>query len=128
MRGVKLSEELKQVLLDAEAAKALATVGPCGLNVAAVSSIKLVDDTIWLVDYFMNKTRKNIQATQQASLVAWSGLASYQVRAAVTYHTKGAVYVRACKWVQQIHPERAVQGVLVLTPEEVFDASITDKV
>lgn len=125
---MRLSEECVDVLLDAQAAKALATVGPCGLNVAAVSSIKVVDDTIWLVDYFMDKTRRNLQATQQASLVAWSGLVSYQVRAAVTYHTSGDVFVRARNWVQRIHPTRAVQGVLVLEPAEVFDASITGKV
>lgn len=118
-----LSPSVLDHLLTATA-KALATTGPQGLNVVPVSTIKIEEGKIFLVDYFFNKTRENLQNSTEVSLVGWTGLQGSQVKAHHIYHTQGKVFEQTVAWIAALHPERTVCGVVELTPTEVFDISI----
>lgn len=119
---MKLSQQVADVLLNAEA-KALATTGPRGLNVVPVSTIRIVDGKIWLINYFFKKTLSNILAEPSVSLAAWKGFDGFQVRANAEYFTDGAQFEEAAAWVAERLPDRVVKGLLILTPEEIHDIS-----
>lgn len=123
---MKLSEEIKTVLLHAEA-KALATSTKNEINVVPVSSVKIVDNKIWLIDYFFNKTQQNVLENPKVALTFWIGLKGYQLKATTTYLTKGTDFNAATKWIAGVHPNRTVKGLLVLSTDAVFDISIHNK-
>lgn len=117
---MELSETITQLLISADS-KALATTGPQGLNVVPISSIKIVDNKIWLINYFFKKTLDNILAEPHVSLVAWKGFGGYQIRGRVEYLENGPEFEAAKQWVAEILPDRVVKGLLVLTPEAAYD-------
>jgi predicted pyridoxine 5'-phosphate oxidase superfamily flavin-nucleotide-binding protein len=117
-----LSEQIQAALLNAEA-KALATIGPAGLNVVPVSVIDVTEDNIFLFDFFMGKTVENIQAEAQVALTAWAGLTGVQVRATAEYISDGEVFDVANETMKEQYPERVLKGVLVLTPKAVYDVT-----
>lgn len=117
---MELSQPVIDALLAADS-KALATNGPHGLNVVPVSSIRIVDGKLWLINYFFNKTLDNIRANPRVALVGWKGFTGFQVRADVEYLEEGPLYEEAKKWVAETLPDRTVKGLLVLTPAEVYD-------
>jgi len=121
-----ITEDIKNLLLYADA-KALATFSNDDINVVPVSSIKVVENEIWLVDYFFNKTRNNIKNNPKVALTAWVGLRGYQVKASASYLTEGSLFDEAKKWISKEHPNRLVRGLVVLSPTEIFDISIHDK-
>ncbi|MEI6352872.1 MAG: flavin-nucleotide-binding protein [Candidatus Nomurabacteria bacterium] len=118
-----MEEYVKKFLLNAES-KALATFGD-EINVVPVSSIKIEGDEIWLVDYFMKKTKENILKNKNVSLVAWTGLFGYQIKGEMNYETEGEKFEKAVSWISEILPERKVKGILILKPKEVFDIAPT---
>lgn len=115
---------LKEFLLLADS-KALATYADNSINVVPVSTIKIIGEEIILVDYFMEKTVKNILENENVSLVAWKGLFGYQIKAKAKYEVGGDKFVETVDFVKEILPERVVKGILVLTPMEVFDIAPT---
>jgi predicted pyridoxine 5'-phosphate oxidase superfamily flavin-nucleotide-binding protein len=117
-----ITTTLKQVLETAEA-KALATTGPAGLNVVPVSMIKINDDSIWLFDFFMEKTATNVEAESTVSLTAWTNMVGVQVKGTVKYLTAGEEFTAGVNWCQAQNPDLVVKGLLVMTPTEVFDIS-----
>ena len=121
---MKLSNTITDVLLNADG-KALATAAQKYPNVIPVSTIKIVNDEIVLVDYFMGKTLENIQEDSNVSLACWKGLEGYQIKATATYTTEGETVTSIREWVSEILPDRKVRGVLILTPHEVYDVSAT---
>jgi len=125
---MKLDQEVVDGLLDPEVSKALATNGPHGINVIPVSSIKIVDGNIWLINYFFEKTHGNVQEDSTVALVYWKGFDGHQIKAESTYYTEGEEFDTATQWIAKEHPSRTVKGVLVLKPTEVHDISIGDKV
>lgn len=86
-----------------------------------VSSIKIVDDSIRLIDYFMHKTSQNIQDNNDVSLVCRKDMIGYQIKATAEYLQMGDKYEQACKWIAPIHPERKIKGLIVLHPTEIYD-------
>lgn len=117
---MKFTTEVKQFLLQAES-KALATNGPDGINVVPVSSVRVENDQIWLVNYFMEKTHENILTDSAVALTFWSGMAGYQVKGRVDYQESGDIFNDVKEWVAETLPDRVVKGVLVIDPEEVYD-------
>lgn len=112
-------------LIQTAAAKALATYTPECLHVVPVSKIKVVDNNIWLVNYFMGKTIENIKQNPSVSLACWLGLEGYQIKGQVEYLTTGEIFTAMVEEAATEFPDRIVKGVLVLTPEELFDVSTT---
>lgn len=121
---MKLSNAITDILLNADG-KALATAAPKYPNVIPVSTIKIVDEKIVLVNYFMGKTLENIQEDSNVSLACWKGLEGYQIKATATYAIEGETVTSIREWVAEILPDRKVRGVLILTPQEVYDVSAT---
>ncbi len=105
--------------------KALATFGDLGINVVPVSSIKIVEGKIWLINYFMDKTLQNIIANKKAALVCWTKMMGYQIKGEVEYKTEGAEFDQAVEWIHQMLPDRTVKGLLILSPDEIHDIAPT---
>jgi len=120
---MEFTTEVQDMLLQAEN-KALATNGPHGLNVVPVSSVRVEDGNIWLVNYFMNKTHENILADSEVALTFWSGLTGYQVKGQVNYHEAGEFFDTVTEWIADTTPDRVVKGVLVIEPEEIHEISL----
>lgn len=116
-----MEKYIEQFILSADS-KALATLSPDGIiNVVPVSSIKIVDGKIILVNYFMDKTLENITANNKVSLVAWSKMVGYQIKGSVEYTTQGNVFDDVVIWIKETIPSRTVKGVLIISPEEIHD-------
>ncbi len=104
--------------------KALATLSVDNeVNVVPVSSVRIIDGKIVLVNYFFGKTLENIEQNPAVSLACWKGLEGYQIKALAGYETEGKMFEEIKAWINEILPERLVKGVLVLTPMAVFDVS-----
>lgn len=115
-----MDNHIKEFLLKADA-KALATYGLGGLNVVPVSTIFIEDETIILVDYFMDKTVKNILENSYVSIAAWKDLMGYQLKCVSKYKKDGELFEKIVDKVREILPDRVVKGIIILTPREVFD-------
>ena len=119
---MEISENIKEMLLNADG-KALATLGEKGLNVVPVSSIKVKDNKIILVNYFFGKTLQNIKENKDIALTAWKDLEGFQIKAEAEYQEEGELFEEVTQWIKETLPDRIVKGILVLTPTEVFDIS-----
>lgn len=117
-----LTSEIVEMITTASA-RALATSGPEGINVVPVSVVRVVDDTIYLYNFFMHKTIANLEVNPEASLVCWSGLAGIQIKATVRYLTGGEEFTLATAEMKDRFPDRILSGVLVLSPQVVYDIS-----
>lgn len=119
---MKIPTKAIDILLDADG-KALAT--SCGgkVNVVPVSSVKIVDGKIWLINYFLGKTLHNIRKNPSVALAFWKGLEGYQVKGVVEHITDGNNFKQAEQWIAEILPDRVVNGLIILTTSEIFDVS-----
>ena len=121
---MKLPDDVTDMVLTADA-KALSTIMENAAHVVPVSTVKMVDNEIMLVNYFMGQTLKNIQANSRVSLTCWKGLNGYQIKATAAYLTEGDLFNKTVIWIREILPTRVVKGLLLLTPYEVYDVSAT---
>jgi len=103
--------------------RAMATTGPHGLNVVPLSMLRVVGGSVWLFDFFMEKTTENLTAEPSVALTVWSGLTGLQLKGATAYHTEGEQFDEAVAWVKTQNPARTVRGLIVLTPNELHDVS-----
>lgn len=120
LKNKNMEDHIRKFLLVADS-KALATYANEDINVVPVSTILVENNEIWLVDYFMNKTLKNILLNENVSITAWKDLFGYQIKCKAKYETEGEKFNKTIDYVKQILPERVVKGVLVLNPKETFD-------
>ena len=123
---MKLENTIIEMVLNAEA-KALATCDSDELNVVPVSTVKIIDDKIILVNYFMGKTLKNIQNNSKVALACWSGLSGCQIKASAEHQTEGKLFDDIKSWVAEILPSRIVKGIIILNPDEVYDISASSE-
>ena len=79
---MQLPQHIAEAILSAEN-KALATEGAHGINVVPVSTLRIVDGKIWLMNYFLGKTLENILMRPHVALACWKGLEGYQIKGAV---------------------------------------------
>ncbi len=120
---MKIATEVQTALLQAEG-KALATYSAeSGINVVPVSSVKVVDDKVVLVNYFFGQTVKNVEENPEVALTFWSGLAGYRLKAKAEHQTEGEVFDLVTSWIKETIPSRVVRGVLVLEPTALYDIS-----
>ncbi len=120
---MNIDEHIEKFILSADS-KALATYG-VDINVVPVSSIKIVDGNIWLINYFMDKTLANILNNQSVALVCWKKMMGYQIKGTIKYKTKGDDFNNALLWIKEILPDRIVKGLLILKPDKIYDISPT---
>ena len=100
------SSTIRDVLSTA-AAKAFATYGNTGINVVPVSMIRVNDDTIWLFDFFMDKTVQNLDVKAPVALTAWTDMKGIQVKADAQYITDGDEFTEAVDAFLADIPKRA---------------------
>lgn len=112
-----------KTILETAPAKAFATTCPEDINVVPVSMIRVNDSSIWLFDFFMNKTAHNACVSSACALTAWEGMKGIQIKGSVTYVTGGELFDEAVEWVQIQNPERVVKGLLIIDPTAIFDIS-----
>jgi len=124
IKNMKIKEEIIEIIMGADG-KALATVVDGEAHVVPVSTVKVENNKILLVNYFMGQTVKNILNNPKASLVCWKGLEGYQIKSTVEYLTEGETFDSIVEWISELHPDRTVLGVLSLTPDEIYDVSAT---
>lgn len=119
-----MNKNIENFLLSAKS-KALATYGLSGINVVPVSSIRIENGKIWLINYFMEKTKENVVNNKKVSLTVWTDMMGYQIKGEVEYLEKGELFDRAVEWVKESLPDRVVKGLLIITPESIIDISPT---
>lgn len=117
---MELARDIYELLEGAEQ-KVLATVGADGPNAVPLSMVVVEPDAIFICDCFMEKTVENIRTDARVSLAAWTGFSGVQVKGRVVYETDGEHFDRFVAWLRERHPDRTLRGVLVLTPEAVYD-------
>ncbi len=91
-----------------------------GVNVIPVSTIRVFGSQIWLFDYFMKKTERNLRINPQAGLVCWKAMDAYQFKGKSGYKTSGMDFDRAKEITAELNPERRLKGLVVFTPEQIF--------
>lgn len=119
---MELSKKAVDFILHADG-KALATIGKYGINVVPLSTIRIVDGKLWLMNYFMKKTLKNILEEPLVALACWRGLDGVQIKGHVEYFESGDAVEEAREWVNKNVPDRTVKGLLILTPEEEYSVA-----
>lgn len=119
-----MEKHIENFILSADS-KAFATYSDQGINVVPVSSLKVVDGNIWLINYFMDKTLSNIERNPEVSLVCWRKMMGYQIKGEVSYETQGESFDLAVDWIKSILPDRVVKGLIILKPKEIYDVSPT---
>ena len=119
---VTIDQKFHDVIENAEA-RAIASQGADGVNVVPLSMARVKDDKVWLFNFFMSKTVRNIKDYPEVALACWQGLSGIQVKGVVEYHTEGEVFEEAVAWVREQNPDRVLKGLLILTPEGIFNIS-----
>ena len=119
---MNLSEEVIKQIESADN-KALATYCAGEINVVPVSVVRVVGGTIWLHDFFMDKTVRNVCEEPRAALAVWSGLSGIQRKGTVEYQTGGTKFMEATFWVTENFSERKLKGLMVFTPSVAYDVS-----
>ncbi len=117
-----MEPHVAQCILSATA-KALATYSGDSINVVPVSTVSIREGKIWLINYFMDKTLANILACDKVALVCWRDMNGYQIKGNAVYLTSGPVFDEAVSWVRSLLPDRVVKGLIIITPQEVYDVS-----
>ncbi len=120
--SIELSSKITDALLQAES-KALATTGNDGINVVPVSTVRVKDGKILLMNYFFKKTLENILAHPSIALTFWSGLEGYQIKGSVEYKESGPAFEEANQWINDNVADRVLLGLLMITPEKLFNIS-----
>lgn len=116
-----MKKHIEQFILNADS-KAIGTISSDGIiNVVPVSSIKIIDDKIILVNYFMDKTLQNIISNNQVSLAIWSKMIGYQIKGTAEYSTEGAIFNEIVLWIKETIPSRIVKGVIIISYTEIYD-------
>lgn len=119
-----MEKHIEEFILHSDS-KALASYGTKGINVVPVSSLKIVDGNIWLINYFMDKTLENILENKEVSLVCWSKMFGYQIKGIATHLQEGEKFEQAKIWIKEMLPERIVKGLIIIQPKEIFDIAPT---
>ncbi len=117
-----ITSDIQTAIMAADA-RALATTGPCGINVVPVSVVQVDAQYIYLYNFFMGKTIKNVQVEPLVALTVWKGLSGVQVKATTDYITSGELFNQAVDEMVVRFPDRTLSGVLRLTPVGIFDVS-----
>lgn len=119
---MQLPENIKSFVEEAEQ-KALGTCCQGEVNVVPVSVVRMVGDKIHLHDFFMQKTTINICEAPRAALALWSGLKGVQIKGTTLYEVEGERFEESKQWIAENHPHRELRGLIIFTPEEVYDVS-----
>jgi len=111
-----LSEEVIQAWNDRSGPLVLTTVDKNGVpNAIYVTCVnKLSDDIIVVADNYFHKTKDNILAGSEVSLLfITKSNKSYQIKGSVTYQDSGPVFDDMKKWNPSKHPGHAAAAIKI---------------
>lgn len=121
---VKMPPEIKDVVAKQKPLP-IATSDKNGKpNVVFVTMWKILDDeTLLIVDNFMNKTRKNLEENPNLAAVAYDSeiKKSYQLKGTVSLETKGDRFAIAEEMART--KNRPARAAVVFHVKEIFDNS-----
>lgn len=117
---MQLPSNITEIIANANN-KVLATIGEDGLNVVPLSMVIMDGENIVICDCFMDKTAKNLARDPRAALAFWKGFTGVQIKGQIAYRNAGEHFERYTGWLKEKHPDRILRGVLVFTPEHVYD-------
>ena len=124
---VKISDDVKT---EFEKTKLfmLATASKNGMpNVVPVGMVMLQsdDETVWIVDNFMNKTLANVKENPHVafSLCNQDGKESYQIKGTVTIENSGADYEKAVEIAHKRKETLPAKNLLKINMTEIYFVS-----
>ena len=91
-------------------------------NVVPIGFARPLDEKkIIIVDNYMNKTRKNLEANPKASLVPRdASKCPYQFKGSVEIHTSGKLFDDAVDWATSVMSKLAPKAAIILNVEEIY--------
>lgn len=103
----------------------LATASKAGVpNVVPIGMLVLQDDneTVWIVDNFMQKTLANVKENPIASFFVWNpeSKESYQIKGKITIESSGKDYEAAKEFAHQKKKELPAKNLLKMKITEVY--------
>ena len=118
---MKISEEVK-CFFELVPLMAFSTVDDKGYpNVVAIASKKIInDDTIWVIDTFMKKTKENVLQNNKVAIAMWKDSKGYQIKGTATYFSEGMVFEEGKEWILTIKPQKIVKGVVEIKVTEMY--------
>ncbi|MDR3282791.1 MAG: pyridoxamine 5'-phosphate oxidase family protein [Candidatus Methanoplasma sp.] len=121
---VKLNDDVKKVIASVKTFP-LATASKAGIpNVAPIGMLipQQDDETVWIVDNFMNKTLANLKENPNASFYVWNPEFpdSYQIKGTVTIENSGADYEKAVQFAHSRKETLPAKNLLKLRIADVF--------
>lgn len=123
-----VTEEMKTALSNNKIFS-VATASPDGEpNVVAISFVKLIsDDEILVMDNFMGKTAKNLEANPRVAISCWpvdphtNEMAAYQFKGDAQIVTSGEVFEDGCQWVRTRMPNGNPKAAVIVKVTEVYN-------
>jgi predicted pyridoxine 5'-phosphate oxidase superfamily flavin-nucleotide-binding protein len=121
---MKLPKKVKDIFNN-EPVHQLATSSKNGVpNISNAGAKYLLDDeTIIIVDNYMNKTLSNIIENPAVAILLRSGKESYQIKGSCGYLTSGVLYEEAKKWMKSIGEKYPAKGVLKIKVEHIYNSN-----
>ena len=117
-----LTEEMKDAI-EKDNVVFFATATPDGVpNVVPIGFARPIDDnTILIVDNYLNKTRKNLEKNPKASLVVRdASKAPYQFKGTVEIVESGKYFDDAVDWATSVMSQLAPKAAVLLKVEEIY--------
>ncbi len=92
-------------------------------NINVIFWKKILDDeTILLIDNFMNTTKKNLSENNQVCLSFWDPATEegYKLKGIATYYSKGNNYDEGKRFIQLKNPNRIPKGVVEIKIKDIY--------
>ncbi len=93
-------------------------------NVVPIHFVKIYDeDTILLVDNFMNKSLKNLQENPQIAISVWdmNTNQAYQIKGQATIVTSGKPFDEAIAWVKKGMPDVNPKSAILMQVTHIYN-------
>lgn len=120
---MKLTAEVKEVMSKVRI-YSIATASKDGVpNVVPAGMFMIKDDeTIWLIDNYMDKTLKNVKENPVVAFYAWDPESpnSYQVKCSVTIENSGPDYEEAVRIAHSKSEKYPAKNLLKLKVQDIF--------
>jgi hypothetical protein len=121
---MKIPEKVKNIFNN-EPVHQLATSSKNGIpNISnAGAKYLLNDETIIIIDNYMDKTLANILENPLVAILVRSGKESYQIKGRCSYLSSGSLYEDAKKWMKSVGEKYPAKGALKIEIEEIYNSN-----
>ncbi|WP_449240652.1 pyridoxamine 5'-phosphate oxidase family protein [Desulfoscipio gibsoniae] len=120
----KLAGDVKDLFIKT-AIYPVATASKDGIpNVVPIHFVKVYDeDTILLVDNFMDKSLKNLRENPQLSICVWDmdKKQAYQIKGKATIVSSGKPFDEAVDWVKKGAPHLAPKSAILMQVTSIYN-------